>query len=821
MLATIAPSATAYPLLPASALEPTFPLLPASALELSLARPAPTTTARTVPRLLLLTHSRDLLTANASRLDKRESVLQRNTMRTVDVMRAADDAGEQPQVRFIDDEACADILRRSLPQLLPHMPPTGEGPAVRDAICRGAALLDTGGVFLNAEVAAREPMWALLRANSTFVATYSTDRQSFTPAFVAAPPRSPVVERYLRLLLEWLRRGRPKLERPVASTLLKLAYDSLEAQVAPTAQLWQEADLHDSAVARRLSAAAVVAPQLGTGPACNLVIYDPVSKRAPFFSHAVGADAACAPLPPNASSSPLEAADDSASAHRAAAGPTPREVQAAQEAALKVAVARRDQKARRSVAATATTSATATATATTATSNATAAANDTAATNDTAAIPDVLIFTHATNLLETQSPTPEQLQLQANLLATVRLHRRRSQRAQQQAQLPQKDATVLFYDDAACEHAVERVAPRLLPYLRNETRAEFRSDICRGAALLLTGGVHFDLGAKARGTVWEAIEPSTDFAAVSRAAEPTFAPAFVAAAPAHPIVRRYLGLMRERYDEAAAAGGGQLMTRDELGPRLLRRAYDEADAAARAHATLLVEGRRQDLGRTMHTAEPVPRQSGEGDGVLCDLIVYDPRTRRVPFYSRAVGVYPGCSELSVVEQSRRAGARPPPPSPSSPPPPSPSSPPPPSPPPPLSPPPSPPPRSPSPAAASAAADAKAAAAKQASTRAASRAAVRAEQAAARAEAAATKLEWAAARAGSVHAAQNKTATDATAAAPLVTPRDAVFPVGWSMGWSVNSAPTWTSSCACPCGLACQDEMSTCTCCSTVCPPGMS
>ena len=59
----------------------------------------------------------------------------------------------------------------------------------------------------------------------------------------------------------------------------------------------------------------------------------------------------------------------------------------------------------------------------------------------------------------------------------------------------------------------------------------------------------------------------------------------VAAAPAHPIVRRYLQLLLERYDEAANAGGRPLTTRDELGPRLLRRAYDEAGAAAKAKDT--------------------------------------------------------------------------------------------------------------------------------------------------------------------------------------------------------------------------------------------
>ena len=84
---------------------------------------------------------------------------------------------------------------------------------------------------------------------------------------------------------------------------------------------------------------------------------------------------------------------------------------------------------------------------------------------------------------------------------------------------------------------------------------------------------------------------------------------------------------------------------------------------------------------------------------------------------------------------------------------------------------------------------------------------RAERAAARAEAAAAALEGRA-----------PTAAALTSEPPKAKPvPGAVFPVGWSTGWSARSIPDDSERCACACGIACAKQDSMCSCCATTCP----
>ena len=86
--------------------------------------------------------------------------------------------------------------------------------------------------------------------------------------------------------------------------------------------------------------------------------------------------------------------------------------------------------------------------------------------------------------------------LRANAQNTIELHR-------------DQNASVLFYDDAACARLVQEVEPRLLRHWRNETRDMYRHALCRGVALLKTGGLVFDAELESRIDVrWPAPNPS-------------------------------------------------------------------------------------------------------------------------------------------------------------------------------------------------------------------------------------------------------------------------------------------------------------------------
>ena len=216
------------------------------------------------------------------------------------------------------------------------------------------------------------------------------------------------------------------------------------------------------------------------------------------------------------------------------------------------------------------------------------------------AIPNVLTFTHNVDLLRTNlsgagtsrsADDVEELKaLQANVRRIVSLH---------------PGAAVRFLTDDGCVRSIRKalsdddnaaMAERLVVAFSNETAGMFKADLCRGAALLETGGLYFDVDLGVRQSLFgnsknseeEEVDTSgggglletTTFATVRVHAQSkhpgSFFQAFIAATPRHPVILEYLVLFDEYYRGKIPSIKGK-----PLGVVLLKRAYDRVLARER------------------------------------------------------------------------------------------------------------------------------------------------------------------------------------------------------------------------------------------------
>jgi len=245
-----------------------------------------------------------------------------------------------------------------------------------------------------------------------------------------------------------------------------------------------------------------------------------------------------------------------------------------------------------------------------------------------ATIPPRLVFTYHSDLLNADetSLSLRDAALAANVRNTIRLH---------------PGATVHFYDDAACVHVLRELAVEAWPsdwsllaqFFSSEEEGAYKGDMCRFAALYLHGGLYFDIDMVSRFDVRTLIEPTSTFVTVHAARAhgeaPSFFDSFMAISRKHAVLRRTLDLVVAYYKQ-------QLKVSGWMGCALLYRAYhDEAeDAVSTAQLWLEIE-------RGSRHHEPVVEQ--DGVGCCCNMLVVDPHTDSVPFYSRLVGFKRFCA----------------------------------------------------------------------------------------------------------------------------------------------------------------------------------
>lgn len=244
-----------------------------------------------IPNILIFTHSVNLLeiAGNQSALDGSDAetkVLAANVQNSMNHHPGA-------RVRFLTNRDCEDAIVRvyssrednvsnKSQRLLRYFREETAGMFKGD-LCRGVALVETGGVYLDVDLGVRMNLFRALRgATTTTFATVRVHRRShnvgaFFQAFLAASPRHPILERYVDLFLEYYDGRLPQYKgRPLGVVLLRLAHDQVLAErpgLNGTVELWQEVQ-YDTKL-RDTVLRDVPPPTWGTRRACKFVVVAP------------------------------------------------------------------------------------------------------------------------------------------------------------------------------------------------------------------------------------------------------------------------------------------------------------------------------------------------------------------------------------------------------------------------------------------------------------------------------------------------------------------------------------------------------------------
>jgi hypothetical protein len=143
-------------------------------------------------------------------------------------------------------------------------------------ICRGSALLEHGGIYLDVDVGVRHDLWKDLRPQTEFV-TVRVHRESnwvdkgFFQAVLGASPQNPVLDRYLELFEQHYDGTRRIKKGPLGVLLLKRAYDQVvKEQHGVAAELYQEVKFQKKGPFD--TGFLQPAPTWGTRRACHFVV---------------------------------------------------------------------------------------------------------------------------------------------------------------------------------------------------------------------------------------------------------------------------------------------------------------------------------------------------------------------------------------------------------------------------------------------------------------------------------------------------------------------------------------------------------------------
>jgi hypothetical protein len=219
-----------------------------------------------IPNILIFTYSKNLW-SERSNLDDEEGFLAANIRHSVQLH------PPDTQVVFLTDDDCIASLRKVFTSLIPHFQNEPKGMFKAD-ICRGSALYETGGIYLDVDVGVRHDLWNQLAPSTEFI-TARVHRQSkwpghFFQAILGAAPKSPIIYEYLRLFHDYYT-GKVEVpsKAPLGVVLLKRAWDNaynVTTQL-PATELWQEVLYHPDNFPKL-----VPAPTWGTRRACHFVV---------------------------------------------------------------------------------------------------------------------------------------------------------------------------------------------------------------------------------------------------------------------------------------------------------------------------------------------------------------------------------------------------------------------------------------------------------------------------------------------------------------------------------------------------------------------
>ncbi len=226
-----------------------------------------------IPKILIFTHYRDLLTEQQFLIDEEEIALAANVRRVIHLH------PKDTRVRFLTDDQCIASLQKTFPSLVKYFVKEKEGMFKGD-ICRGSALYETGGIYLDVDVGARKNLWLDLRNETEFVTSrvhvQSHYPKHFFQAILGVAPQSPIIFKYLELFEDHYT-GKERVEKgPLGVILLRRAWDRVynETTGIPMTELYQEV-LYDKKLFPHLHPA----PTWGTRRACHFVVVASVNYQ--------------------------------------------------------------------------------------------------------------------------------------------------------------------------------------------------------------------------------------------------------------------------------------------------------------------------------------------------------------------------------------------------------------------------------------------------------------------------------------------------------------------------------------------------------------
>jgi hypothetical protein len=176
-------------------------------------------------------------------------------------------------------------------------------------------------------------------------------------------------------------------------------------------------------------------------------------------------------------------------------------------------------------------------------------------------IPHNIIFTYKSNILEQKRP----VQFYENVRHTIDTYQQAWRKTKTSTSTKDKsgddmhnysysdginnqtEMSVWFLDNRECRSVIQKVEPGLVQHFDRETHGAFKSDICRAAALYLTGGYYFDIDMK---VIQALILPhTTTFATSYGHRRDNFFQSFTAARQHSPILKEALRLMLLYYND--------------------------------------------------------------------------------------------------------------------------------------------------------------------------------------------------------------------------------------------------------------------------------